>query len=349
MSEIEKNVVTHQEDSVADSRRNKKGRGCKNHCKRFWWAYLIVFVIIAVLVPVLIIFVGVPKLAQKKINESKLEIQSVQIRDTRTEGLRMEIESKITSSGGPSAKIRPFTADMYLEDKHPHKPFVRLEFPETTSKKEQTIKINQDVTIEDLEAFTTYNMWFSGNKSLTITVDGKTSVRPAGLLNDFDVDYKKTYDIDGLNKLEGVEIVESNLDLGADDDEPNFTGRVKLPNPSKFTLEVGNISFATYVDGQDIGVLNVTDVLLESGGSEADVRAILDFTTVLGLLGKKPYCETGKIPFTLEAQSVYNKGEFLPYFTKALGSNNQTIDMDVAKAVPGFSPSCDDDEDDDDN
>ena len=49
----EKVTPTHHEDSVASSSKPSKGRGCKNHCKRFWWAYLIVFVIIAILVPVL--------------------------------------------------------------------------------------------------------------------------------------------------------------------------------------------------------------------------------------------------------------------------------------------------------
>ena len=94
----------------------------------------------------------------------------------------------------------------------------------------------------------------------------------------------------------------------------------------------------------------MTDVLLESGGAEADVVARLDFTKVLGKAQSRPYCEDGKVPFTLSCQSVVNNGELLPYFTKALGSANQTIEMDIGKAVEelGLSISCDDEEDDDD-
>lgn len=130
---------------------------------------------------------------------------------------------------------------MYLEDKLPHRPFLTLNMPSIKTTSKQIININQDFEIKDMDAFATYNTWFSSNESLWITIDGDTTVRPSGLNRDFDVDYKKTYQIKGLNKLKGLDVVESDLTLGTKGDEPNFTGAVQLPNPSKFTIEIVSI------------------------------------------------------------------------------------------------------------
>lgn len=44
----DKGVVTQSENAPV------KKRGCGNHCKRFWWAYLAGFIVVAVLVVVLV-------------------------------------------------------------------------------------------------------------------------------------------------------------------------------------------------------------------------------------------------------------------------------------------------------
>jgi hypothetical protein len=46
MSDDYKPAVTQREEEV----RPKKGGKVKRHCLRFWWAYLIAFIIIVVLV-----------------------------------------------------------------------------------------------------------------------------------------------------------------------------------------------------------------------------------------------------------------------------------------------------------
>lgn len=184
------------------------------------------------------IFVAVPKIAQSKIDHAELDIESVRILRTESDAYRMEIDSTIRSDGKIKAKVYPFEGVMYLEDKPGHVPFATLDFPETSAAKEQVVNITQDVTIQDMDAFTDFNIWFHNNETLRITVEGKTQVKPNGLARKYDVNFKKTLEIKGLNVFAGTKVTEGVILSEADDDGKNFHGVADIPNASHFTLDI---------------------------------------------------------------------------------------------------------------
>ena len=55
----------------------------------------------------------------------------------------------------------------------------------------------------------------------------------------------------------------------------------------------------------------------------------------LAALGSKPYCDEKKgiPPLVLRGKTVENFGQPIPYFADALGSHNQTVDVDVGTPV----------------
>jgi len=219
-------------------KRSKKRR-CGAHCKRFWWAYLIAFACVVVLVVCLVIFVG-PNIAQDKLNEAELNIEGVNILNTEPNKFLMEVNSTITTDGSIHADVDAFTGRMYLEDHEPHVAFATLDFPETSADKMQVVNISQEVTVADMDAFVRFNEWFVERESLRLTIEGETKVKPAGLDRKYSVTFKKTLDVKGLNLLQGTEVlVESaELSLSVDDNNRNFYGEADIPNPSHFTLEV---------------------------------------------------------------------------------------------------------------
>lgn len=187
------------------------------------------------------IFVGVPKIAQSKMNDAKLEIQGVNILDTTSDSYTMEINSTITTDGSIHAKVDGFQGNLYLEDLEPHTPFATIDFPDTTSDKHQDVNVSQAITITDMDAFIDYNVWFVNNKTLKLTVEGKTKVKPRGLSKKYDVDFKKTIEVTALNLFEGTEVLDGEIELGSGDEDANarnFHGRSKIPNASHFTLDI---------------------------------------------------------------------------------------------------------------
>lgn len=139
-----------------------------------------------------------PKIAQGKINDAKLNIDSIIISKTEAESYNMAVNSTITTDGSVHAEIDGFTGIMYLEDLEPHEHFASIDFPATTSEKLTTVNVSQPVQVTNMEAFTTFNTWLLANESLKLTIEGPTKVHVKGLSKAFGVTFKKTVDLKGM-------------------------------------------------------------------------------------------------------------------------------------------------------
>lgn len=186
------------------------------------------------------IFVGVPNIAQDKINDAKLNITGVNVLDTQAKTFTMEINSTIKTDGSIHANVDPFEGAMYLDALGESSTFSTVDFPKTNANKHQDIKVSQHIDIPNMDTFTTFNTWFVNNETLKITVDGHTKVKPSGLDRKSKVHFKKTVEVNGLNNLKGttVPVKTAELSLTKDKDGNNFEGVAIIPNPSLFTLDI---------------------------------------------------------------------------------------------------------------
>lgn len=327
-----------QTENGAPIKRSKK-RACINHCKRFWWLHLIIFCCITVLVVCLVIFVGVPNIGQSKVNAAKLEIQGVNVLESKPDSYLMQINSTIETDGTVHADIDPFEGKMYLDDVENAPAFATLQFPATNADKHQTVNISQPVKVDDLAAFKQFNIAFFQQQNLTVKISGKTKIQPAGLSRKYDVDFTKYQTINGLNLLKGTKVTNAKVNLTALTGE-NFKGIAEITNPSHFTLDLGNVTFANFAAEQNVGNLTINNLLLVPGLNRVNISASLNQTGVLSALNLKPACETGVVPFKLLGLDVQNNGQQIPYFLAALSSANQTVDINIAEILGLTVPAC---------
>lgn len=338
-----KNTSAAEESEYAPA--PKKGGRVKRHCAKWWWLHLIIFIIVAVVVVVVIIFVGVPKIAQKKIDEAELTIDSIVASNTRTDNFTMSVNSTIRIASATSATIDGFEGIMYLEDFQPVTPFARLQFPQTTGDSLQVVNLTQFTPIEDLVAFTRFNTWLLLNDSIRVTVMGDTQVQVSGLNRKYKVTFKKTVELTGLQNFAGTFLPYSQVSTTADKNGDNFHGIVTIPNRSVVTFEIGNASFTSYLEGQEVGTTYMDNMILRPGLNNFTMHANISQGPVLAALTKKPYCENdGLLPFQLTGKQVTNNGEHLQYYADALGSANQTVDIpigfDLERDLKPFKVSC---------
>ncbi|KAM0332282.1 hypothetical protein ACHAQA_002558 [Verticillium albo-atrum] len=325
----EKVQISQNEQPV---QKRGKGKSCMRHCAKFWWIYLIAFIVIVVLVVVLIIFVAIPKIAQSKLDHAELTVDGIIVTKTEDNQFNMAINSTIRSKGGVKAKIAPFNAVMYLEDIESHIPFVHLDFPETESVKLQTVNTSQVVEIPDMDAFTTFNTWLLGNETLRVTVEGKTHVSVSGISRNYGVTFKKTMELVGLNHFKGLEVTSNRVNITHDDNGDNFFGWVDIPNPSVFTIEIGNTSFHTYQNQSLIGTAFIDDLFLYQGINNVSMRANISTAPVVRAMNSEPACESGIVDFQLQGLDVVNNGDELAYFADALSASNLTVPIELATA-----------------
>lgn len=59
----------------------------------------------------------------------------------------------------------------------------------------------------------------------------------------------------------------------------------------------------------------------------------MDQAKIINALQSPKYCKTGVIPLQLLGDTVTNNGQALDYFAVALGSANQTVEIDIGAIV----------------
>lgn len=143
------------------------------------------------------LLVGVPKIAQQKLDDAELILDGITVTNTQGSSMTMAINSTIKTDGSVHADIDAFQGIMYLEDHQPHTPFAKINFPATTADKLQTVNVTQFLPIDNVEALTTFNTWLLSNETLRVTVFGETNVKVKGISRSYGVTFKKTVTMPG--------------------------------------------------------------------------------------------------------------------------------------------------------
>ncbi|KAG6008977.1 hypothetical protein E4U21_003529 [Claviceps maximensis] len=337
-------ITQTESGHVSETVRGGKKAALKNHCKRFWWLHLIIFLCVTAAVICIVIFVGVGNIAQSKINSANLEIQSTNVLNSEPDKYLMQVNSTITTDGTVKADISPFIGNLTLLDVSNARPFAQLPFPATNANKFQTVNISQEVTITDKVAFDQFNIHFFQKETVRISIHGKTQVQPAGLSKKYDVDFYKVVEFKGLNKLSGTTLSDMQIKIGvAEEGVPNFHAIATITNPSYYTIDLGNSTFNNYVDGQLVGKLAIQNLVLKPGKNVLPVSAELDQAVIITAATKKPYCHDRKLPIQLLGTDVKKGSRTIPWLLTALRSANQTVELsldDTFKAAGLSFPGC---------
>lgn len=304
---------------------SRRKRGCLGRLKPCWWLLLSILIAIVLIVVLPIIFVAVPKMVRKTINDSKLTVQGISVLNTTPDSYQISLNATIASKSSHKATIDAFNASFYLEDKLPHTPFLSLQMPQTVSHRGAIVNITQDITITDQRAFADYNAWALQNESLLVTVDGWTHVHVSGLPST-KVHFLKTLNLTGFNSFAGMKVISSEIVLDGTD---NFLAFISIPNPSVLTLDIGNATFLAQFLTTTIGTTHIDNMLLVPGPNNLSIRANISAPPIYEAVLQEPYCKTGILPVSFVGQNITKKGEELPYFVEAFVGNPLSLDLDV--------------------
>ncbi|KAI1265916.1 hypothetical protein F5Y18DRAFT_31557 [Xylariaceae sp. FL1019] len=313
----------------------------KSHFKRFWWLYLIVFLIVAVVIVVpVVLLVAVPKIAQDKLNAATLTIDGISVTNARAKSYTMSINSTIHADSSVHATVDAFTGSMYLTSVDPPLLISTIEFPQTSTASVQSVNVTQNIDIADEAAFTTFNEYLLASKSVNVQVKGDTHVHVSGIARAYGVTFDKTLQLTGLDGFQGITVTDAKISLAT---KNNFNGTTHIPNPSILTLDIGNVTFTNYYNGDAIGTTFIKDLVLRPGNNSFFTNATIEQLPIIKALTEEPDCRLdGALPFQLSGKDVTNNGDELTYFKDALASANQSVIInlkDAAEAV-GITPGC---------
>ncbi|WEW58791.1 hypothetical protein PRK78_004259 [Emydomyces testavorans] len=320
-------VVETTHETVPRGRR----RPCAAHCKRFWWAHLIIFIIVVLVIALPLIFVGYPNIAQRDVNRSTLNITKMEITDPGPDSFHIKLAQVIGSKSKFHPTLDPFNADVSLRGSS--EPFLKLNVPAVKAVDGAASEIDQDVTIPQGDAFTQYSLAVMKQETVEMIIYGKTKLKE-GSLPKTTVTYNKTASMKGLNGLKGFNVTTFKLVSPAESDGTNMRGNVFIPNPSVMSLTMGNLTLNLSVDGKSIGQSHMNDVVIRPGDNNIEMTSKIDQTQVIGFLsGQNAPYKNGILPVEIVGDSATYNGKELPYYSKALQSNKLHIDLNVGAVL----------------
>ncbi|KAJ8112259.1 hypothetical protein OPT61_g5324 [Boeremia exigua] len=310
----------------------KPGAGgrVKNHCRKFWWCDCLVLIVIVLVVVLPLIFVGLPRKAQKEINSSTLEVTNMEVTDPTPDSVHLKIDNTIRSDSSYHPRIEAFRAGLSLEGQDP---FIYIDIPEAKSEGETFVTVDQEVNFESPELFNAYTKTVLGSEELTINLDGKTTIHISGLPST-KVNYNKKITMKGLNHLSGLNITDLKILSGAKEilsDGSNMLGTVHIPNPSVMTLDLGNVTMNLAVAGTSIGYSLLPNLVLKPGENAVPMQARVDQAAILTMV-LNTY-KNGVLPLEIVGNSSIRNGEHLVYYEEAIKANTIKLDLDASPAL----------------
>jgi hypothetical protein len=121
--------------------------------------------------------VGMPNIAQKGIDDSKLELTSEIVTDPRPGVVHINMTTLATNKNIFHPTLDSFKADLFLENTLPDfKPFGHITIPKLHAGKESVVTVDQEMEIADQGQFAEYNKLVLNAETYRVAIRGRTDL-----------------------------------------------------------------------------------------------------------------------------------------------------------------------------
>lgn len=265
----------------APKRQNKVGR----HCRRLWWVWLIAFCLFVLVIMIIVVYAILPAVGQKEINKTVLNLHSFAILEPSPTSLLLSLNSTITGAGGIAAHahLDPMEVIFFLENRKPIQPFVSLQLPRIKGGDSVPVIVTNVTTkIASVPALTEFSALLLGSETFRVAIRGRTTLW-AGKLHT-KVNYNEVVTTKGFNKLKGMEIEEYTiLNQSREADGSNLAGKVLIPNPTVFEIQMGDVHINMALNGQALGNGTISGLHVRPGNHTYDFRARVQSSALIPL------------------------------------------------------------------
>lgn len=155
---------------------------------------LLVFAIIVLIIVLPIIYVAIPKIAQREINASTIEVLSQEVSNPQPDSIHLKLDTVIRSNSSYHPKIDGFRGALSIAGQEP---FLYIDIPEVKSEAETPVTVDQELQLANKDAFSNYTKLVLGSEEFSIHLDGKTHIHLGGLPT-MDVNYNKVVTMKGM-------------------------------------------------------------------------------------------------------------------------------------------------------
>ena len=248
--------------------------------------------------------------------------------------------------------LYPFNASFYMLDNDDNPPFASIRTPKITkvSNGTETEVPLQRVNITHMDEFTRYVLLAFSSEEFTVALRGNgdlsTGAMPrTGVKYDQNITLKGTFRsqdgftqkhtlivLTGFDHLQAFGLLSFDLMDETEADGTNAIGRAAIVNPTVMTLDLGNVTLQMAVNGTDVGVATINNLVLIPGYQEVELRTVV-YQVVVGAIVLQR--QNPVIPVDITGGNSTVDGQLVPYFTTMLQEVALQTDLNVTQAMEG--------------
>ncbi|KAL1954132.1 hypothetical protein VTO42DRAFT_1712 [Malbranchea cinnamomea] len=307
------------------------------HFKRYWCLYGIGGVIfLAIFLPVFFL-VAFPAIAQRMVDDADLPIHSAMIMNPTPDSVDYSLVASISVPKPFTVRIDPITLHLYRDSSSPDNPYISVDLPEYRLKGNTVIEIaNQTVKIRNHDEFKAFLKESVYQEKFILAAKGSTTAHLGALKADITLDKKlEEY---GLNMIKGYDILSARILIPPGKDGALMAGLLQIPNASKVTFAMGNVTLNVMVSGVHLGLAELKDVVLSPGNNTVEARIFPNLNAALQNIGtilesqKEPLTRGNVLLSASGNQTIFN-GEHIEYFEYVLNNLVMSAEVPIMKLL----------------
>ncbi|KAJ4391786.1 hypothetical protein N0V93_005406 [Gnomoniopsis smithogilvyi] len=334
---IENEKIVHT--ATVNPRRSKTQRFRKhfaNH-KCIYLGVGLVLVLLAVLLPILFTVV-VRHMILNAINDADMPLLSGSVEAVNSTHVRFGLTSELRNNQDRGVTLEAFPLELYNPESESKDTIVSLNFPEQYLEKKSLTSINVAPQTLEIQSQVELRRFlakaFSANQT-TVGVRGNTY---AHVLGSHSITIDKEISLDGLRNLEGMKVDTLvpappggfGAKIAVDDPRDSIAtmnGSLTIPNPSKLSLALGDVTYNVYSAGVLLGESHVNDLRLVPGQQAIPYEGTLNIDTIIDKANKyanfkkimEGATDDARVPFDIVGNSTSVNGEHIEYLDEVLG------------------------------
>ncbi|KAF3922622.1 hypothetical protein AA313_de0209862 [Arthrobotrys entomopaga] len=298
-----------------------KKRTFKKYMARRWCIYLIISsIILTILFTLLLIFVIIPKIAQKSIDDATVEIHGITLRGLTNDYITVDMDSKVQASSPVPARLAPQTFKMFS-------------VPSDSGQLMQSIIPPNEAPIMGIPIG---ELVVKGPTDLIVS-GAASEILDASALNDFSahvmnnsfvqfaIQSKSDLFLGGLNGLQGITASDGQIIEPAMSDGTNLQLMSTIPNPSVFTLELGDLSGDVYLSAIKLGSGVMRNAKIAPGLNKLPVQCQINpLLTMIPTITSK-FLSVPNVKLKMMFTSVVSNGQHISWMEQSLRALPPTV------------------------
>jgi hypothetical protein len=279
----------------------------------------------------------IPALAQLLVNKTNLPIYSATLIAMSDDAVKIGLSTELSVPGGITVSLDPLELWLYNKDTPGFFPYTMVPMDKTE------VSGTTEITVEDTTVGvgnrTELHSWLRTmlyQKTTLISVKGNTTAHLGAL--HFNINLKKTVEVNALDTLKGFQLNDMNLVLPPEEDGTNIVGNLTLPNWSDLNIGLGNVTLNVMAGELVIGQVAVLDVYLKPGNTTMPFRGEVFLPTILDnlvaiLQSQSQSLGQGVLELAASGNSTIVDGEHITYLEGVLNEAHITAQVPIMKLL----------------